>query len=280
MKKIFSRKVLAVLIAALLIAGITGVSLIVRNSPGVITGTVETLLKPLKTVCASVAGVCEKIYGYMNDYDRLIEENAALRAQMAGADRDKREYDTLEAENQRLRELLGLAQKNEDYSFDSASIIAWSSSSYDSSFTINKGSANSTLAVGDPIITSSGDVVGVVKTVSETSSVCISLLDTTFAVSVNLEGLEDAASAKGNFALMKSGRLQAEYLEDSNMVFAGDSVVTSGKGGVFPEGLLVGYVTEVKQSQSSIDDVAVIEPAADLDQLLYVYIITDFAQSE
>lgn len=280
MKKTLSKKAIAVVIIAALLAVITGVTIITKGNPGFLTSSVETLLQPLKSAAASVAGVCEKIYGYMNDYDRLVEENAALRAQVAGADKERREFNELEQENIRLRELLELARKNDDYEFESASIISWSASNWDSSFTISKGSANSDISAGDPIITSSGDVVGVVKTVSDTSSVCVSLIDTTFAVSVNLENIESAASAKGSFTLMKQGLMMVEYIDDSTMVFTGDGVVTSGKGGVFPPGLLVGYVTKVERNEENVDNYATVEPAVDLDNLLYVYIITEFDPTE
>ena len=223
MKKIFSRKTLIVVVIALIVALAAVISMVGTGKPGFVTSAVETLLKPVKSASAAVAGTCEKLYGYMHDYDRLIEENAALRARLAGADREARDYDALEEENVRLRELLGLSRKSEDYEYESASIIAWSASSWDSTFTINKGSANSDVSPGDPVITSSGCVVGLVRTVSASSSVCVSLIDTTFAVSVDLDNVSGSCSAVGDYALMRQGKLMVEYISDSNRVFAGDS---------------------------------------------------------
>ena len=78
---------------------------------------------------------------------------------------------------------------------ESANIIAWSASNWESSFTINKGSANSDISSGDAVITSSGCVVGIVRTVSPTSSVCVSLIDTTFGASVDLDNVSGSCSA-------------------------------------------------------------------------------------
>ena len=280
MKKIFSRKTLIVVVIALVVALAAVISMVGTGRPGFVTSAVETLLKPVKSASAAVAGTCEKLYGYMHDYDRLIEENAALRASLAGADRDARDYDALEEENVRLRELLGLSRKNESYEYESANIIAWSASSWDSTFTINKGSANSDVSAGDPVITSSGCVVGLVRTVSATSSVCVSLIDTTFAASVDLDNVTGSCSAVGDYALMRQGKLMVEYMSDSNRVFTGDSVITSGKGGLFPADLLVGYVDTVTATSDGQNDVAVITPAVSLDDLLYVYVITDFSMTE
>jgi len=276
MKKIFSKKAIIVVVIALLIAGITSVSLITGGKPGFVTDAAETVLKPVKMACAGVAGMCEKLYGYMNDYDRLLAENAALRAQAADAGQEKREYSALEEENIRLRELLGLAQKNNDFVFDSASIISWSASNWESSFTIGKGSSNSDIAVGDVIISASGCVIGMVRTVSANSSTCVSVIDTTFSASVDMDNVTGSCAAKGDYSLMKQGKLKGEYISDSNMVFNGDSVITSGKGGIFPRGLLIGYVDRVVSSTDGLQEYAEITPAVKLDDQVYVYIITDF----
>lgn len=280
MKKIFSRKALIVIVIALIVALAAVISMVGTGKPGFVTSAVETVLKPVKSASAAVAGTCEKLYGYMHDYDRLVEENAALRARLAGADREARDYDALEEENIRLRELLGLSKKSEDYKYESASIIAWSASSWDSTFTINKGSSNSDVSPGDPVITSSGCVVGLVRTVSASSSVCVSLIDTTFAVSVDLDNVTGSCSAVGDYALMRQGKLLVEYISDSNRVFTGDSVITSGKGGLFPPDLLIGYVDTVTATSDGQNDVAVVTPAVSLDDLLYVYVITDFSTTE
>ncbi|MBR4744732.1 MAG: rod shape-determining protein MreC [Oscillospiraceae bacterium] len=280
MKKIFSRKALIVIVIALIVALAAVISMVGTGKPGFVTSAVETVLKPVKSASAAVAGTCEKLYGYMHDYDRLVEENAALRARLAGADREARDYDALEEENIRLRELLGLSKKSEDYEYESASIIAWSASSRDSTFTINTGSSNSDVSPGDPVITSSGSVVGLVRTVSASSSVCVSLIDTTFAVSVDLDNVTGSCSAVGDYALMRQGKLLVEYISDSNRVFTGDSVITSGKGGLFPPDLLIGYVDTVTATSDGQNDVAVVTPAVSLDDLLYVYVITDFSTTE
>lgn len=276
MKKLFSRKGMTAVIIAVIIAAVTGISLILNSNPGIVTNTVETILSPVKTVAASVAGVCEKLYGYMHDFDRLLAENSQLRAQLAGSSQEEREFKELEEENQRLRQLLGLAQRNSDYVFETAAIITWSASNWESSFTINKGSANSDIEVGDCVITAAGEVVGVVKTVSTVTSVCISVVDSDFSASVNLNKVTGSASAKGDYALMKSGLLTLEYLNDSNKVLPGDTVITSGKGGMFPDGLLVGYIVEVTSDESGLSDCAIVEPAADLDNIMDVFVITDF----
>ena len=115
---------------------------------------------------------------------------------------------------------------------------------------------------------------------STVTSVCSSVIDTDFAASVNLNKIVGSSSAKGDYALMRDGYLILEYINDSDKILTGDTVITSGKGGKFPDGLLVGYIVEVKKDSTGLSDYAVVEPAADLDNVLNVYVITDFELTE
>lgn len=280
MKKFFSKKGLIILAVAVVIALISGIALSHGNRTGFVTGTADTALSPVKSLAASIAKTCEKLYGYMHDYDRLMEENALLKSQVAGANQEAREYEKLEQENRRLKELLGFATYHSDFVFDVASIMSWSSSNWESTFTINKGSSNSDVEAGDSVVTSSGEVVGVVKTVSENSCVCASVIDPSFSVSVQLDNVGGAAAAQGNYSLMKDGLLSLDYINDLNYVLIGDSIVTSGKGGVFPEGLLVGYVMDICAKPTGYGEYAKVSPAADLSNVFDVFIITDFGSLE
>ena len=57
MKKLFSKKGMTVIIIAVIIAAITGISMVLNSNPGIVTNTVETLLSPVKSVTASFASV-------------------------------------------------------------------------------------------------------------------------------------------------------------------------------------------------------------------------------
>ena len=75
---------------------------------------------------------------------------------------------------------------------------------------------------------------------------------------------------------MSENKMKLGYFDSSSGIASGDTVVTSGKGGVFPPGLLVGYVDGVYNESGDLNMYGVISPAADLSDLLYVYVIIDF----
>jgi rod shape-determining protein MreC len=78
---------------------------------------------------------------------------------------------------------------------------------------------------------------------------------------------------------MKQGLLKFGYLEDTAEIIADDTIITSGKGGILPAGLIIGTVQEVVTSNTGIDKYATIKPAADIKSLADVYLITSFEVS-
>ena len=86
----------------------------------------------------------------------------------------------------------------------------------------------------------------------------------------------DLGVAQGDFSLMGENRLRLDYLPADCQLLGGDLVVTSGLGGYYPSGLSVGTVEEVQLSDSGAASYAVLEPAADFDSLVEVFVIKSF----
>ena len=88
------------------------------------------------------------------------------------------------------------------------------------------------------------------------------------------------AIAEGDFNLMSDGKLRLTYIEDTSRVVAGDKVITSGKGGIYPSGLVIGTVESVSLDPSGLSASAVVEPEADIAAVTYLFIITDYEPEE
>ena len=76
----------------------------------------------------------------------------------------------------------------------------------------------------------------------------------------------DNAILEGDLTLMVDGACKLSYLDSKSQLISGDEVLTSGKGGVYPSGLVVGYVSDVKTTPSGTERYAVVKPAIALDQ--------------
>ncbi|MCF0120574.1 MAG: rod shape-determining protein MreC [Oscillospiraceae bacterium] len=273
------RKSMLVAAAAALIALITLVS-VIAGSGGVISRAVDTVMRPVKRASASVVLQLESLYGYMHEYDKLREENTALEAKIVRLESERRETAEIEAENERFRELYGLATRYSGYSFDTATILTWTASNYSSSFTINKGTANSTVEVGDSVITESGVLIGVVTAVEEHQSTAISIVDTKFSAGCIIESSGDSAVASGDYTLMRRELLKLAFVNSGTKYLSGDTIVTSGRGGVYPKGLVIGTIDAIETSADGASSFAAIKPSARLSELTDVYLITDFDTAE
>ena len=277
MKKRISKKGIIVLAAALLIAVITAVSVNVGGSDGPFTNVMNAVTKPFKVGMSHVASAFESIYGYMYEYDRLKEENERLKAENAEFQQQTAEYIEMSEENERLREFMGLPAR---FSKETASILSWGASNWASTFVISKGSENSEVEVGDGVITSSGALIGQITEVGDATSTCISIIDTSFSAGVTVGAAVGSTVATGDFSLMRLGLLSLSLLDDTTEVVAGDAVVTSGKGGVFPKGLVIGYVEDVSEYDTGIGKYAAVLPSTEFSSVIDVYVIVDFEVSE
>lgn len=281
MRRFLKFKVIGFAIAAVLIAAITIISINSAGNSGFFTNTLTALSKPLKSMAASVARTFESIYGWMYEYEKVTEENENLKEQLADLKEDYREYTEISEENDRLRELLNLSQRHEDIQLDTASIISWDSSNWSSNFTISKGSSNSEVAVGDCVITETGVLIGLIIDVGTTSSNVVTVLDTTFSAGALIKRNGDTATAMGDFELMQQGLMKIDYMTEGSEILAGDTIVTSGKGSkLLPADLVIGDVVDVLTYETGLSKYATVRPAADLENVIYVYVIISFEITE
>ena len=257
--------VLIALSAASVLGGRAG---LLKNADG-------ALKAPVQKAATAMLDWVEGIYGYIYEYDRMVEENNALRAENASLREAARNYGDLEAENLRLRELFGWAEKHTDFVMETAKIVAWDASNYTSAFTISKG-ARAGIELGDCVVTEYGALVGQITELGDEWATVRTVIDVDMDVGA-LVGKESFAGViTGEFSLMKQGLTRVTYLASGAQIFAKDEVLTSGKGGSFPAGLLVGEIQTVLTEDGGQVTYGIVTPACDVSRLSQVFIIKDF----
>ena len=239
-----------------------------QNATGVIAS-------PLQKVISSTVNWFDTIYGYLYEYDSLMAENESLRAQLADAQQSARDGIEASEENVRLRELLNLRDKNSSFVLESSKVVLWSASNWSSSFTISKG-RSSGIELGDPVITEYGVVVGQITELGENWATVSTLIDVDMSVGAFIGETGTSGMVVGEFSLMKKKLAKLTYLADGAQIFAGDDVLTSGQGGAFPQGLVIGTISAVQTEAGGQIEYGIIEPTCDFDSLVQVFIIKDF----
>ncbi len=266
-------------LAVLVVAAALVVGLAVRprsdGRSGVLAGVTNSLRIPIQGAVGSVVDWMQGIYGYIYQYDKLVAENETLRRQLAEAQDQVRESADAREENLRLRTLLGYLEKNTTFVTEAAMITSWDASNWVSAFTISKGS-NQGIELGDCVITESGMLVGQISQLGTNWATVRSVVDVNMDAGVLVGDGAIAAMLVGDYALMQEGKCKLSYFTEDVTLFTGDSVVTSGRGGAFPAGIVVGTVTELRSEAGGQSFYAVVDPAVDLSLLSQVFIIKDF----
>ena len=126
------------------------------------------------------------------------------------------------------------------------------------------------------MVTETGVLVGVVSVVGTNSAVVSTLINTDIDMGGMVARTYSAGILEGDFTLMEEGKLKLSYLPDSAQLIAGDEVLTSGKGGIYPSGLVVGQIESVFDGPSGKTRYAVILPEVDLGSLIEVFVIKEF----
>jgi len=242
---------------------------------GFLHNAAGVMIAPVQKVVSSAVNWFESIYGYLYKYDALMAENESLRTQLADAQQSARDGIAASEENERLRELLNLRDKHTDYVFESAKVVLWSSSNWTHSFTISKG-ASSGIELGDPVVTEYNAVVGQVTELGETWATVSTVIDVDMSVGAFAGDAGTSGIVVGEYALMLNKQAKLTYLADGAQIFIGDEVLTSGSGGSFPQGLVIGRITAVQTEAGGQIEYGIVEPECNFESLVQVFIIKSY----
>ena len=278
MAKFFKTAGVIVLVLLVLVLLLTGLGRLLGGSSP-LSQFLQAALSPVEKLLGSGVARLETVYGYMHDYDKLLEENAALKARIADMETEVRRSQDANEENERFRTLLNLQRNHMDYAMVDAYLISWSTSSWSSSFNIDRGSRDG-IEAGDCVITECGYLVGIVTECGRYSSTVRTLLDPRSAVAARMEEAGITAVAAGDFSLMSQGRLKLTYLQDAGVLVVGDTVLTTGSGGVYPAGLVIGTVADLRLDQGGFTEYGIMDPAVELTSLRQVFVIKGYEEEE
>jgi rod shape-determining protein MreC len=205
--------------------------------------------------------------------DALIEENRQFRRERLETEGRLQRLESLERENQRLRELLDSTARVGTRALV-AEILSVDLDPYRQRFELNRGLVDG-VYVGQALIDAQG-VVGQVVRVGPLTSEALLITDADHAVpvSVSRNDLRTIAVGTGD-----SGRLRLPYLTNNANIVVGDVLMSSGLGGVFPSGYPVGRVTEVTLRPEQAFAEVLAEPASSLDRDREVLLLWDSSEA-
>lgn len=280
MRRWFDNKIILFLIIATVVAAVI---IGVFSSKGRDTSAIESgggsVLSPAQGAVSGIGSWFGGIGEYFGNIKALREENRDLRDANTSLQKQLSDMQGLTDENDELRKMLDLRERNTTIDMIAASITAKDPSNWYSTLTINKGEGDG-LKPGQPVVNSNRELVGQILRVGNNWAEVITILDTRSSVGAMVRRSKEIGIIEGNSELRLDGNCRLGYIERSADISAGDFVETSGLGGVFPKGLVIGLVTEVYDENSTMSKAATVEPLCDIGKLNDVFVITDYEDAD
>jgi rod shape-determining protein MreC len=238
-----------------------GIGFVLRPFQGALDGAARDLISFVEAV---------------REIDRLRVENRTLKDENARLRNENRTAIELRRENEILT---GLLQVRSGFAYRTAGalVIARESSEFRRVVTIDRGTSDG-ISVGDVVIAEGGALAGRVVEVGAGFAQVLLLTDTSSTVIGQLS----TSAATGQVIGQLQGVLIMSSIDAEVRVQVGEEVVTAGielQGGVrspFPKGLVIGQVVDVTQDANDVVQTAFLQPAASLDRLEFVLVITDY----
>ena len=197
----------------------------------------------------------------------LADQNDELRDQLQQLEAERNRLLEAEATNNQLRELLEIRSQLPSHS-TSAIVIATSASTWFRSLILNKGRSHG-MRKGMAVVSPTG-VVGQVVAVTPWSSKVLLVTDPSSGVDVLVQRTRSRGIVSGS---LDDGPIM-KYVQRSEDIQEGDRLVTSGLGGVFPKGLFVGTVDEVRKTSFGMFQHVGVSLAVDLSRIEEVLVVS------
>lgn len=265
-------KILLIAVVALLVIMLYSASS--SGQQNIITAITSFITTPIQRLSAVISGGVNDFGDSFTDIDTIRAENELLTQKARELTAQLVDYEDVKQENERLRQILGLKEENNDFEFESATVIARDVNDTYSGFMIDKGTIHG-VAYLDPVITQDG-LVGYISEVGPISSKVTTIFSPATDVGAIDRRTLDGGVLGGDMELAASGFTKLSYLQRDCDVTIGDIIVTSGLGCIYPPNLVIGEVAEIKAESQDISLYAVINPAADIINCTDVFVITYF----
>ena len=229
----------------------------------------STLVMPIQNGLTYLKNKLEGNNEFFSDINNLKNENEELRLKNNELEQKLRELEMIKAENTTLKEYMKMAEKYPEYNTVPAYIINKDISNFSSTIVINVGS-NEQIEPNMTVISEAGLVGHVISVTKDTAKVQ-TIIDSASAVSGLVSTSREGLLLRGQLDSEKT--LKATYIPTETSLVQGDSVETSGMGGIYEKGILIGKIKEIVNTKNVTNRYAMIETAVDFNKIETVLVI-------
>ena len=230
----------------------------------------QTLATPFQSVSSKAGGATSDFFRQIFNFRSTAQENVVLKERLAQAEVELHLARQQAAENDRLKGLLNL-KEHAGYNTVAANVIARDPSVWFNTITIDRGSSAG-VAINMPVVTATG-IVGRVITVSPFAAQVMLVTDEKAGAGAVVGQLGQSGALGSVRGRPDLGLIEMRYVSGLEKVSVGDYVMTTGQDGIYPPGLNVGEVVDLKNGTATQPYQILIRPGARLDQLEEVMVL-------
>ena len=233
-------------------------------------------MSPIQNVLRQGARTVGSLFATVGEIDRLRQANDELTQRLNELEAANRSLESVRIQNEQLTELMQVRSAL-DYETVAGEVISRRTTPQERVISIGTGS-EAGITVDDPVVAGGGALVGQVVEVGRGYSRVLLISDTGFYVA----GLTEVSRGIGDVQGQAERPLSMTRIPATDAVSVGESVVTAGielAEGVrspYPKGLLIGTIVDVERSPDQLFQTALVQPAAPLERLEYVLVITNY----
>lgn len=206
---------------------------------------------------------------YFTSVEDLKEKNEKLKDENEDLKKKNQELEILRAENKTLKEQTNLADKYTDYVVIPGYVIQRDFSNYSKIIVINVGKRDG-VEPGMTVV-ADGGLVGYIVSAEDKTSKVQTIIDTASAVSSLFINTEKSLVTRG--LLDSNNKIKGTYIDNDVVINEGDTIQTSGIGGIYPKNINIGKVKEIVNTQNKTNRYVYIETAVDFENLNNILVL-------
>ena len=236
-----------------------------------IENIISKIISPIQNGITYIQNKIDGNTTFFANIDKLKQENRTLKEKNSELEQQLRELEVLKAENETLKQYVELTDKYQSFKTIPAYVINRDISNYSKTIVINIGKDDG-VKENMAVIADNGLVGYIISVTSDTAKVQ-TIIDSASSTSAFTSSTRDSMVCKGT--IENTGTLKASYISTDSNIIEGDSVETSGMGGIYPKGIYIGRVTDIVEGKNKIDKTVEVKTDVDFDRLETVLVVIE-----
>ncbi|MCK5811807.1 MAG: rod shape-determining protein MreC [Clostridiales bacterium] len=273
MGTLFKNRKFQLIIIIVLLLVIAFMSINRFSSVNILRNIVTIPVQFVQKIIGDIDDSVTEFFQSIKDYQFIIEENNQLKNDLNVLTERNAQLADLEEENQRLRDALILKEQFSSYQLIGANILSINPSNFNYEMQVDVGLLDN-IKIDSPVIASNNALIGRTYIVNATTTTVIPIIDEYSGISGwILKGDGGLVSIRGSIEVKEYGLLVVENIPSDVTIMTGDVIETSGLGGLYPKGIIIGTIDEVFNENDPSKRYAYLRPLVEFNSLKEAFIL-------